>query len=218
MNKDIIGFKNKKIGEIKLDPNLTKKDLPTGCLYYKFLNENANIHIGTAFKKNRSLVRGGGAKPWRQKHTGRARAGSRRSPVFVGGGVTFGGQIKNYKFVLPKKIKARALVVLFNLKFRNNKINVIDDIKLDSFKTKEFINLTKKLISLNEKCILIVKNIDEKLLKSTRNLKHIRLIDVTRIPIRELVNNLPIFITKSAVEYLNEFSKKVDFKDKKKEE
>jgi len=218
MNKDIIGFNNEKIGEIKLDPNLTKKDLPTGCLYYKFLNENANIHIGTAFKKNRSLVRGGGAKPWRQKHTGRARAGSRRSPVFVGGGVTFGGQIKNYKFVLPKKIKARALVVLFNLKFRNNKINVIDDIKLDSFKTKEFINLTKKLISLNEKCILIVKNIDEKLLKSTRNLKHIRLIDVTRIPIRELVNNLPIFITKSAVEYLNEFSKKVDFKDKKKEE
>ena len=221
MKKEIIGFNKEKKGEITLVKELIDNDVNMGSIYYKFINENCNIHIGTAFRKNRSLVNGGGAKPWKQKGTGRARAGTRRSPVFVGGGVAFGNQRKNYKFKLPRKIKYTGVIALFNTKFKMNLISIVENIQLNSPKVSEFVKLVKNIINFNKKIVLIVKDIDENLKKAVRNIKKLKLLSIKRIIIRDLINDKQIYITKDAIEYLNETivkSKTISRVSKKKKE
>lgn len=218
MKKNILGFNKQKIGEITLVKELVDEKISQGCLYYKYLNENSNMHIGTAFKKNRSLVAGGGAKPWRQKGTGRARAGTRSSCIFVHGGQAFGNQRKKYKFHLPRKIKKKGIIILFNIKFKQDLITIIDNIKLKTEKLKEFTDLVKNLIDLKEKVILLVNRIDENLKKAVRNIENITLMSITRPVVRNFINNKKIFITRDAAEYLNTVSsheKTDDSSDKK---
>lgn len=214
MKKEILGFNKEKAGEIDLARELSDDNVKSGSIYYKYTNENFNMHIGTVFKKNRTLVRGGGAKPWRQKHTGRARAGSRRSPIFVGGGVTFGNQRRNYKFHLPRKIKYLSIVALFNMKFKQDLITIISDIKLNAPRVKEFMKLVKNLIDFNKNVILVVKEIDDNLKKATRNIKTIKLLSVKRLVIRYFINNNNIFVSKDAIEYLNSSCSKLRKSDK----
>ena len=214
MKKEILGFNKEKTGEIDLVKELSDENTKSGSFYYKYANENSNSHIGTVFKKNRALVRGGGAKPWRQKHTGRARAGTRRSPIFVGGGVTFGNQRRNYKFRLPRKIKYHGIIALFNLKFKQDLITIISEIKLSDPRVKEFMKLVKNLIDFNKNVILVVKDIDDNLKKATRNIKTIKLLSIKRLVIRDFINNNNIFISKDAVGYLNSLSSKFRKSDK----
>ncbi len=214
MKKVVLGFNKEKVDEIELTKELSDGDVKFGIIYYKYINENSNVHIGTAFKKNRALVRGGGAKPWRQKHTGRARAGSRRSPIFVGGGVTFGNQRKNYKFHLPKKIKRNSIKSLFNMKIRQDMVTIIDNIKLDAPQVKEFKKLMKNLIDFEKKVVLIVKEADDNLKKAVRNIDTIKLLSVKRLVIRDMINNKHIFISKDAMEYLNTISSRLKRIDK----
>lgn len=209
MKKEVLGFNKQKIGEINLGKELTNDEIKQDCLYYKYTNENSNIHIGTAFKKSRALVRGGGVKPWKQKGTGRARAGSKRSPIFRGGGVIFGNQRKNYKFHLPWKIKYKGILTLFNIKFKQNRITIIDEIKLNSPRFKEFKNLFINFSKFNEKIIIVVNDIDENLRKAVRNVENIQLVSIKRMVIRNLINDYKIFITREAVEYLNTLNTRV---------
>lgn len=218
MKKEILGFKKEKTGEISLIKELTDKKNCNGSIYYKVLNENANIHIGTAFKKNRALVSGGGAKPWKQKHTGRARAGTRRSPIWVGGGVTFGNQRKNYKFRLPKNIKRVSMLSLFNIKFNQDLVTIIDNIKLNTPRIKEFSTLVKNLINLKKSSIFVVNEIDDNLKKASRNINTIKIVSIKRLVLKDFLNKSRIFMTKDAVEYLNnlkfKITKRKDLKDK----
>ncbi len=218
MKKEILGFKKEKIGEISLIKELTDKKNRSSNIYYKVLNENANIHIGTAFKKNRTLVSGGGAKPWKQKHTGRARAGTRRSPIWVGGGVTFGNQRKNYKFKLPKNIKRISMLSLFNIKFNQDLVTIIDNIKLNTPRIKEFSALVKNLINLEKSSILVVNEIDDNLKKASRNIDTIKIISIKRLVLKGFLNKNRIFMTKDAVEYLNNLKVKIGKNKLKKKE
>lgn len=218
MKKEILGFNKQKIGEINLGKNFTDSNLSHESIYYKVMNENANIHIGTAFKKNRTLVNGGGAKPWRQKGMGRARAGTKRSPIFKGGGVAFGNQRKKYKFKLPGNIKKVSLLSIFKIKFDQDLVTVIDNFILKTPRIKEFNDLVKNVINIKEKSILVVADTDENMCKAIRNIENIKLVSVKRIVLRDFLNDHKIFVTKDAVEYLNNLDMKISSKKKEKKE
>lgn len=134
----------------------------------------ANQRQGTRMTKNRKLVSGGGKKPWAQKKTGRARAGTSRSPIWVGGARAFGGQIQNHKYELPKKIRRLAVRSALSLKARQEQISVLTEMPLHEVKTREVYQVLRNL-GLNErKTLIVLAEHDEKVLRATRNLPMVR--------------------------------------------
>jgi large subunit ribosomal protein L4 len=164
----------------------------------------ANQRQGTVKRKSRSEVRGGGAKPWRQKGTGRARAGSNTSPIWVGGGRAFPPQMRDYRINLPKKIKRLALVSALSSKAFENKIKILDQISLEVPKTKIIAELLNKLGMSGSKIIFLFEGKDENLYKSARNIKGLVFKRASLINPYDLLNSDFLIMTKKALENLEE--------------
>jgi len=209
MKVEILNLNGEVQDSIELNEKVFDAQKSLGSLYMKFNTEIANIHPGTVMKKNRGMVKGSGRKLYRQKHTGRARVGSIRSPIRRGGGRAFGGQVKNYKLDLPKKIKYKALFTLLSIKLKNNILKFIEDFKVETPKTKDLIKKLEKFVDFknNEKATFIVYYDDENLKKAVKNIKFLKILNVKRLKLTNLINAKKIFITKSAVEYLNQLDK-----------
>jgi large subunit ribosomal protein L4 len=158
----------------------------------------ANQRQGTHSTKTRAEVRGGGRKPWPQKHTGRARQGSIRSPLWRKGGVVFGPKPRDYDIDLPKKKKKLAKYLSIADKIKNNNLIVIKELKLDSHKTKNFVSLLKNLNLDSEKILVVDKNLDEKLKLASRNLENVEISRVKDINAYSILNNNKLVITKEA--------------------
>jgi large subunit ribosomal protein L4 len=150
---DVYNVANQKVNDIELDDKIFKaKSNP--ALFYEVVRMNlASQRKGSAATKNRALVRGGGAKPWRQKGTGRARAGSRRSPLWRGGGTIFGPMPRGYAFSLPKKERRAALRAALSLKLQEEKLILLDEFPLNGIKTKQVLEVLKRF---NVEDVLIV--------------------------------------------------------------
>lgn len=178
---------NQKVNDIELDDQIFKvKSNPT--LFYDVVRMNlASQRKGSAATKNRALVRGGGAKPWRQKGTGRARAGSRRSPLWRGGGTIFGPMPRDYTFSLPKKERRAALRAALSLKLQEGKIILLDEFPLNGFKTKQVLEVLKRF---NVKDALIVtgeKNIF--LERSARNIPSVEILRADELNVYDILNH-----------------------------
>lgn len=176
---DVINQDGKKLDNLKLNQKLFDGSVNQPLVHEAVLMYRANIRVGSASVKTRDEVRGGGRKPWRQKGTGRARAGSIRSPIWRGGGITFGPHPKDYYYRLPKRALKGALRSVINDRINENKIIILDKFELASHKTKDFIKILKKLkLNFNnEKILIVVNSIDEKLKKASNNLKKIDVIN-----------------------------------------
>jgi len=190
--------------EHKLELNVL--DVSGNYLIHKdILRHQISQKQGTVSTKTRSEVRGGGRKPWRQKGTGRARAGSNRSPLWKGGGVIFGPKPKNNTLKLNKKERKLALqTLLYN---KRNIISVVDNFEtvLDSPKTKTFSNICKKCdISLDQKVLLVVSEKTSALKFSTRNIKNIELISASSLNTFSLLKAKQILLTPLAVKDIKE--------------
>jgi large subunit ribosomal protein L4 len=190
--------------EEKLELNVLEKS--GNYLVHKDIARHQwNKKQGTSSTKTRSEVRGGGRKPWRQKGTGRARAGSNRSPLWKGGGVIFGPKPKNVTFKLNKKERRLALqTLLYN---KRNFISVIDDLEntVKTPKTKLFYNLCQKFeIDLNQKILLIVDKKTSSLKLSTRNLENVELISASNLNTLSLLKAKQIILTTDAVNIIKE--------------
>src|SRR5512135_1291605 len=144
---------NQKVSDLELDDRVFDAKVNTALFYDAVRKDLASRRKGTASTKNRTLVRGGGAKPWRQKGTGRARAGSRRSPLWRGGGTIFGPMPRDYSFALPKKERGAALRAALALKHKEGKLILMDDFPLEGFKTRQVIEVLK---AFDVKNVLIV--------------------------------------------------------------
>jgi large subunit ribosomal protein L4 len=164
----------------------------------------ANQRQGTVKRKSRSEVRGGGAKPWRQKGTGRARAGSNTSPIWVGGGRAFPPQMRDYRINLPKKMKRLALVSALSSKAFENKIKILDEIPMEVPKTKTIAELLNKLGMSESKIIFLFEGKDENLYKSGRNIKGLVFKRASLINPYDLLNSDFLIMTKKALENLEE--------------
>ncbi len=172
---DIINQEGKRIGNIKLNQKLFDGSVNQPLVHETALMYQTNVRAGSANTKARAEVRGGGRKPWRQKGTGRARAGSIRSPLWRGGGITFGPKPKDYYYRLPAKALKQALRSALNDKINENKIIILDKIELASHKTKGFTDILKKLkLDFDkERLLLVVDSVNEKLKKASNNLKKV---------------------------------------------
>lgn len=164
----------------------------------------ASQRQGTVKRKSRSEVRGGGAKPWRQKGTGRARAGSNTSPIWVGGGRAFPPQMRDYRLDLPKKMKKVALVSALSSKAFENKIKILDHMHLEVPKTKTIAELLNKLSMGGSKIIFLFEGKDENLYKSGRNIKGLVFKRASLVNPYDLLNSDFLIMTKKALENLEE--------------
>jgi large subunit ribosomal protein L4 len=178
---------NQKVNDIELDDQIFKvKSNPT--LLYDTVRMNlASQRKGSAATKNRALVRGGGAKPWRQKGTGRARAGSRRSPLWRGGGTIFGPMPKDYAFSLPKKERRAALRAALSLKLQEEKLILLDEFPLNGFKTKQVLEVLKRFNVKNALIVTSEKNIF--LERSTRNISNVQVLRADELNVYDILNH-----------------------------
>jgi len=178
---------NQKVNDIELDDQIFKvKSNPT--LFYDAVRMNlASQRKGSAATKNRALVRGGGAKPWRQKGTGRARAGSRRSPLWRGGGTIFGPMPRDYAFSLPKKERRAALRAALSLKLQEEKLILLDEFPLNGFKTKQVLEVLKRFNVENALIVTSEKNIF--LERSTRNISSVEVLHADELNVYDILNH-----------------------------
>tara|TARA_B100001996_G_C18503620_1_gene532426 strand:- start:134 stop:760 length:627 start_codon:yes stop_codon:yes gene_type:complete len=152
------------------------------------LAEMTNMRQGTHSSKNRSKVRGGGKKPWKQKGRGVARAGTIRSPLWKGGGTIFGPEPHDYKHKLPKKISQLARKSVLSNKLSESELIVIDEITLDSNKTKDFVAILKKLELYGKKITLLVSGLEENLDLASRNLKDVYIVDAAKASTYDIID------------------------------
>src|SRR4030043_525183 len=183
----IYNIGNPQVNDIELDDQIVKvKSNPT--LFYDAVRMNlASQRKGSAATKNRALVRGGGAKPWRQKGTGRARAGSRRSPLWRGGGTIFGPMPKDYSFSLPNKERRAALRAALSLKLQEEKLILLDEFPLNGFKTKQVLEVLKRFNVENALIVTSEKNIF--LERSTRNIPNVEVLHADELNVYDILNH-----------------------------
>jgi large subunit ribosomal protein L4 len=171
-------------------------------LHQTIVMQLANRRAGSASTKSKGLVRGGGKKPWRQKGTGRARAGSIRSPIWVGGGTTFGPQPRDYSYRMPRTARREALLSALSVKNRDGKIIVVDKFELEEAKTKLMV---KALAELKVKsAVIVISRSDEKIERSARNLSRIKVLRVEGLNVYDLLRYDHLILTHEALQRLEE--------------
>jgi large subunit ribosomal protein L4 len=164
----------------------------------------ANERTPWAHTKGRSDVKGGGRKPWRQKGTGRARHGSIRSPLWVGGGVTFGPtKERNFKKKINKKVKQQALFMVLSDKLANKSLFAIDDFKLDEIKTKKMIDIINRLPIKEKKSLIVLADKNEPVSRSARNLPNVKVVRLEGMKLIDLLNFPYLLMTEASVDLLH---------------
>jgi large subunit ribosomal protein L4 len=178
---------NQKVNDIELDDQIFKVKTNPALFYHVVRMNLASQRKGSAATKNRALVRGGGAKPWRQKGTGRARAGTRRSPLWRGGGTIFGPMPRDYALSLPKKERRTALRAALSLKLQEEKLILLDEFPLDGFKTKQVLEVLKRFNVENALIVTNEKNIF--LERSTRNISSVEVLHADELNVYDILNH-----------------------------
>jgi large subunit ribosomal protein L4 len=191
------------IGQIELNDKVFGIEPREHVMHQAIVAHLANKRQGTAKTKNRSEVSGGGKKPWRQKGRGTARAGSTRSPLWVGGGTIHGPKPHKYTIKLTKKVRQLARHSAFSLRLAENNIKVVDDFSFDEYKTKNMIQVFKNLELENEKTLVLLSEPNQKLYYSTRNIPKVSIQLIDKISTYDILNHKKILLFKGAVEYLN---------------
>ena len=165
--------------------------------------QQASLRQGTHAVKNRSAVRGGGRKPWRQKGTGRARQGSIRSPQWRGGGVVFGPTPRSYAYKVPRKVYRLALKSVLSQKVADKELIVIDELKFDKPSTKEFQTLLNKL-KVQGRTLLVVEADNQNAMLSAQNIARVKAITADTVYVLDIINNQQTIITKAALAKIEE--------------
>ncbi len=192
----------KEVGSMDLAPEVFEVPVKPEILHLVVRSQLAAKRQGTHATKTRGMKRGGGAKPWRQKGTGRARAGSTRSPLWRGGGTTFGPQPRDYSFKVNKKVRRLALRMALTSRFSEEKLMVVKSIDLPEIKTKLFVEVADAL-GLN-KALVIVKDADNKLLLSARNIPGIKLISADQLNVYDILKHRQVVMLENAAQDLQE--------------
>jgi len=191
-------------GEIELSDNVFGVKINTSVLHQALRMQLANQRLGTAATKTRGMVRGGGRKPWRQKGTGRARVGSIRSPLWVGGGTVFGPQPRSYAFTMPRKARRLAIKSALTAKVQAGELIVLEALNLTEPKTKEVVKILNNLNSGSDKTVFITAEKDEVLEKSSRNLPGVKAITSLGLNVYDLLYHDKVIVTKDAVAAIEE--------------
>ncbi|GHP14653.1 50S ribosomal protein L4 [Lentilactobacillus fungorum] len=194
------GSKN---GTVALNDGIFGIEPNNNVVFDAILMQRASLRQGTHAVKNRSAVRGGGKKPWRQKGTGRARQGSIRSPQWRGGGIVFGPTPRSYSYHLPKKVSRLALKSVLSEKVSDDKLVVVDSLVFDTPKTKAFAEMLTKL-NVSTKTLVVLEDDNEKALLSARNLENVKVVPAKGINTLDVADHDKVIITKAALSQVEE--------------
>ena len=203
MELSIVDTKNKKVGSLEVSEDVFGADINEYLLHDVVVMQLANRRRGTASTKIRDEVRGGGKKPWKQKGTGRARAGSSRSPLWRGGGIVFGPKPRDYSYKVPKKVRKTALKSALSLKAKNNDIIVLDKLESKFLKTKEVALLLKDL-NILDRVLFLIGQENKGLQLAARNLPNARVLNLTGLNVYDLLYSSKLILTQGTVSKIEE--------------
>jgi len=192
-------------GEVITIPDeLLERGPAQHAVYLCVVAEETNSRQGTCSSKNRSMVRGGGKKPWRQKGRGTARAGTNRSPIWKGGGTILGPEPRVYYKAVNKKTRKVARQSVLREHLRNEQLKVVEDFDLEKPRTKEMVAFTEAFQVTGRRILFLTPELRRNLYLSSRNIYKFKLLPVNQPSVRDLVNSEVVFVQKSAVEALIE--------------
>ena len=191
------------VGELELNDEIFAAPVNTGLMLQAVVMYLANQRRGTAATKTRAAVSGGGRKPWRQKGTGRARHGSIRSPIWVGGGVTFGPQPRDYRLAMPKKARRQALKSALSSKVAAGSLIVVDELKFDEPKTRRMVEVLNNL-QVQGKALVVTVSDGGNVVLSARNIPGVNTIRAQDLNVYAVLNSEQLIMTKEAVEVVEE--------------
>lgn len=200
---DVRNSHNEKTGTIALDAQVFGAPVLPELLHEVVQMQRASMRQGTAATKTKGNVRGGGKKPWRQKGTGRARAGSTRSPIWRGGGTVFGPTPRSYAYSIPKKKARKALYSALSSKVAEESLVVLEEWNFSEIKTRLMVHLMGRL-SLSGRVLIAVSQKDEEMSRMTRNLPNVKLVDIRNLDVYSLLLNETLLITQRDIARLVE--------------
>ncbi len=203
MTVDVVNDQGEKVGSLELDPKVFGGRVNTGLIWEAVVHQNAADRRGTAATKTRGAVSGSGRKPWRQKGTGRARVGEIRNPLWRKGGTVFGPQPRSYDYALPRKMRRGALRSAMAQRISEGAVTVVDTLALGEVKTKLAADLLDRLGG-RKRVLLVDVTPDSKLLLSVRNLQGARLVGVTHVTARDVMDARRVVATQAAIEAMQE--------------
>ena len=198
---NVVDIEGKKSKSIDLPKEQFGVHVNDAVIHQAVVMYHANTRQGTVSTKGRAEVSGGGKKPWRQKGTGRARAGSSRSPLWKKGGITFGPKPRDFSVEVPKKVRVAALRESLNAKFLSNELICVDNIDVVSGKTKEFAKILENL-KIQGRVLALLDGCDAKILLASRNIARLMINRASDVNARDILSNKNLLVTKTALETL----------------
>jgi large subunit ribosomal protein L4 len=199
MQVDVYNTQGEVVRQAELPDAVFGVDVKESLLHEVVRYQLARRRQGTAHTKNRSAVRGGGRKPWRQKGTGRARAGSTRSPLWRGGGAVFGPMPRSYAFRMPKKERRAALCSALSLKVRDEAFRVVDQLELPRPKTRQVVELLQRF-EAPPKVLMVVDEPQEFLMLSARNIPQVKVLPVAGLNVYDLLHHTMVMCAEDAID------------------
>jgi large subunit ribosomal protein L4 len=196
---DVVNLENKKAGSLDLSSAVFESQVRPHLYHAEVRRQLADRRAGTHSTKNRALVSGGGAKPYRQKGTGRARQGTTRAPQFAGGGVVFGPVPRGYSHKLPKKMRRAALLSALSQRLQESALTVVEDLQVEGFKTKRIIEILESLGLSGDSVLIVIDDPNPTVEASARNLPGVGVIRSEGLNVHDLLRYKNLLITKAAI-------------------
>ncbi|WP_191014285.1 50S ribosomal protein L4 [Treponema zioleckii] len=206
MEKKVFSIDGKELRTITLDDNVFGLPVNEDVIYYAITNELANKRVGTACTKTRSEVHGSNAKPYKQKGTGHARRGDKKSPITRGGGTIFGPKPRDFSYAIPKKAKRLAMKSILSLQAQSDRVVVVEDFTVESGKTKDLLKVLNNFVK-DERTVVILKDDDGKIKQAGRNIRQLSFLSYNRLRAHDLFYGRKVILLESAAKNLSEFYK-----------
>lgn len=204
MNYPVYNLKGEKVDSIDLPQDIFGVKMNADLLHQVVVSQQSSARHAIAHTKTRGEVRGGGKKPWRQKGTGRARHGSTRSPIWVGGGVTFGPRNeKNFEKKINKKMKRKALVMALSSKVADNQLFIFEDLKIKEAKTKTMASAIAKVSNMEKpKALFALNPEDRNAWLASRNCSGAKVVSINNLNVTDIMNKKFVVVSKDGIEAL----------------
>lgn len=200
----VFDMSGKEVGNMDLNDEVFAAPYNEGLIHQIFCGLRANARRGTQSTKTRGEVRGGGRKPWRQKGTGMARHGSRRSPIWRGGGTTFGPKPRTHNQALPKKMRRQAMRSALSQRVREAKLTAVDELQLEEYRTRAMVETLKNLKVSERRTLVVLHAPDDKVQKSASNIPGVDVVLAENLNLVDVVLSHRLLATKGALQKLEE--------------
>ncbi len=205
MEQKLFSTAGKEVGTVQLNENVFGVVVSTGSIYHAVRNEAANRRVGTACTKTRAEVNYSNTKPYKQKGTGNARRGDKKSPITVGGGTIFGPKPRDYSYSLPKKVKRLAMKSLLTLAVEEERLVVVEDFTSENGKTKDMASIMAAFQTVGQRTVLVMKDDDVMIRRAAKNIPYLHVLAYDKLSAKELLYGRKVIVLQSAVSNLNDF-------------